>query len=436
MPTKPTDSELGFNPGVKDTRTLLPNRDSFYHEIKPLIEEADAGNISLVLLVIDVEGVDFILRTFGPVERDMVIREVGRRIREATEEERTPFHITQGRFAVILHNASFMHATQRAEALAEVLRESFKVAGISYHLDAFIGISQYPNHADSLGELVRTGVFACYQARESESHYATYDRALDEEARYRFRLMQDLEQALDEESGIRLAYQPQVHLETGACVGVEALCRWEHATKGAIPPGQFLPFVEQSPLMMPLTETILGIGLRDQNRWHKLGFEGSMAINLSSTLFRRSDMLDRLLDHFRYANLEMERIHFEVTETGIMDQPKRAVNTLSEFRKRGSQIAVDDFGTGHSSLAYLADLPIDIIKIDMYFVQNLEKPWGRAIVSAAATLANHLGLVSVAEGIEHEKQLNQCRELGVTIGQGFHLGRPMFRKQFEEWLGI
>ncbi|MDY6980372.1 MAG: bifunctional diguanylate cyclase/phosphodiesterase [Pseudomonadota bacterium] len=436
MPTRPTDSELGLNPGDNDSRTLLPNRDSFYYDVKPLIEEADTGKFSLVLLVIDLEGVDFILRTFGPVERDMVIREVGQRIRDAAEEETTPYHINQGRFAVLLQNGSFLHATQRAEALAEVLREPFKVAGIFYHLDAFIGISHYPNHADSLGELVRTGVFACYQASTLESRYATYDRAIDEEERYRFRLMLDLEQALDEESGIRLAYQPQVHLQSGECVGVEALCRWEHAAKGPIPPGQFLPFVEQSPLMMPLTEAILGIGLRDLNRWQKQSFEGSMAINLSSALFRRSDMLERLLDHFRYANMPMDQIHFEVTETGIMDQPRRAVNTLSEIRERGSQIAVDDFGTGHSSLAYLADLPIDIIKIDMYFVQNLDKPWGRAIVSAAATLAEQLGLVSIAEGIEDEQQLDQCRDLGVTIGQGFHIGRPMFREQFEGWLGI
>ncbi len=436
MPNKPTDSELGLNAGAKDSRTLLPNRDSFYYDVKPLLEKADAGELCLVLLVIDIEGVDFILRTFGPVERDIAIREVGRRIQDAAEEETTPYHINQGRFAVLLQNGSFTHATQQAEALADVLHEPFKVAGISYHLDVFVGISHYPNHADSLAELVRTGVFACHQASTLESRYATYDRAIDEEERYRFRLMLDLEQALEEEKGIRLAYQPQVNLQTGACVGVEALCRWEHPSKGPIPPGEFLPFVEQSPLMMPLTEDILGIGLRDLNRWQKQGFEGSMAINLSSALFRKSDMLERLLDHFRYANMPMDQIHFEVTETGIMDQPKRAVNTLCEIRERGSQIAVDDFGTGHSSLAYLADLPIDIIKIDMYFVQNLDKPWGRAIVSAAATLAEQLGLVSIAEGIEDESQLDQCRELGVTIGQGFYIGRPMFREKFEGWLGI
>lgn len=126
----------------------------------------------------------------------------------------------------------------------------------------------------------------------------------------------------------------------------------------------------------------------------------------------------------------------EVAETGIMDKPNRVVDMLQELRTGSSKAAVDDFGTGHSSLAYLADLPIDIIKIDMYFVQNLSKPWGRAIVGAATTLADKLGLVSIAEGIEDESQLEQCRELGVTIGQGFYLGRPMFKNEFEQWLSI
>src|SRR5690606_38787447 len=130
---------------------------------------------------------------------------------------------------------------------------------------------------------------------------------------------------------------------------------------GPIPPGHFLPFVEQSSLMMPLTESVLSIGLRDLAVWQSRGFEGSLAINLSPALFRRSDLLERVFEHFRFSNMRFDRVHFEVTETGIMDQPNRAVRTLSELRQRGSKIAVDDFGTGHSSLVYLADLPVDII---------------------------------------------------------------------------
>ncbi|MDT8397503.1 MAG: GGDEF domain-containing phosphodiesterase [Pseudomonadales bacterium] len=419
--------------GVRDSRTQFPNRDSFYYDIAPLIE---AGDNSLVLLVIDIEGLNFILRTFGPAERDSVVREIGRRIQEAVGADNTPYYIAQSRFASVLAGDTYMHATHRAHDLVNTLDKPFDVAGIVYHLGGYVGISHFPNHASTLNELVRTGVFACYQARKVETRFATFDKQVDDEERRRFYLMLDLKQALKKQKEILPAYQPQIDLKSGHCIGVESLCRWEHPKHGLIPPGHFLPYVEHSPLIMPLTEMVLGLGLRDLARWNSRGFKGTVAINLSPSLFRHSDLLDRLKEYFRFTNMKMEQVHFEVTETGIMDQPNRAIHTLEAIGACGSKIAVDDFGTGHSSLAYLADLPIHIIKIDMHFVQNLDKHWGQAIVGAAVTLAEKLGLKTIAEGIETEAQLEQCRNLGVDIGQGFYMAKPMFREKFETWVGI
>lgn len=427
-----SEEHTAGNGRARDSRTLLPDRDSFYHDVGQMLNGTDR----VVLLVIDIEGIDFILRTFGPETRDSLIREVGQRIRQAAEGEYTPYHITQHRFAVILPGSTYLRATRRAQALVDTLRQPFDVAGIAYHLHPHVGMSHYPNHADSIAELVRTAVFACHQAYVSQADYATFDQALDEQERHRFRLMVDLREGLERNGEIRLAYQPQIELDSGRCVGVEALCRWHHPQLGLVPPAHFLPFVEQTSLMMPLTEAILSRGLEDLTKWSADGFEGNLAINLSPVLFRQSDLLDRLLEHFRFSNTSVERLHFEVTETGIMDQPNRAINTLTEIRERGSQVSVDDFGTGHSSLAYLADLPIDCIKIDKYFVQNLERPWGEAIVSAAATLGSKLGLTTVAEGIEEQYQYDQCRELGVNLAQGFHIGKPMFREDFEQWMAM
>lgn len=420
---------------TRDSRTLLPNRDSFYRDVTPLVREAGAAGTTLVLLCVDLDGVDFILRTFGPDDRDLLIGEVGRRLQEAVGETGTPYYITQGRFAVVLSTSTYHHATRQTQALVEALRAPFEVAGIAYQLDARVGISHYPNHAESLSELVRMAVFACHQSRLTHREYATFDRALDERERHRFRLMVDLEKALRNRDEISLAYQPIVELSSGRCVGVEGLCRWHHPHLGAVPPGHFLPFVEHTSLMTPLTEAVIGEGLNDLGQWRAGGFDGLLAINLSPVLFRRTDLLQRLLEPFRFSGMGAENVQFEITETGIMDQPNRAAHTLAEIRERGSRIAVDDFGTGHSSLAYLADLPIDTIKIDKYFVQNLHQPWGEAIVGAAATLADKLGLMAVAEGIEDESQYRKCHELGVTVGQGFHIGYPMFRDDLRQWLG-
>lgn len=419
----------------RDSRTNLPHRDAFYQDVQALLTEVDQQGISLVLLVIDVDGLDFILRTFGPQERDSVIADLGDRIQRATREESPAYYITQGRFSVILRGRSYRQATQAARTLAEELGTAVEVAGISYHLLAHVGISHYPNHAVSAAELVRTGVFACHQARVSQAEYATFDRHWDERERYRFRLLVDLEAALDSPDQLRLAYQPQIELSSGSCVGVEGLCRWHHPEFGPVAPADFLPFVENTPMMMPLSEAIISQAFEDMSLWRRGGYGGSLALNLSPVLFRAPDFLDRLLEHTRFFDTGLEQVHFEVTETGIMDQPNRASNMLKQLRERGSRVAVDDFGTGHSSLAYLADLPVDDIKIDKFFVQNIDHPWGEAIVGAAATLADKLGMNTIAEGIETKSQYDKCRDLGVTIGQGFYMSRPMFHEQFQEWLG-
>jgi len=417
-----------------DSRTQFPSRDQFYQEVAPLIEANTSDSSFLALVVLDVDGLDFILKTFGPTERDRVIRDVGHRIQEASNPDKTPYHITQGRFVLALPDSTYQSITRLSRTLIEAFKPPFEVSGVPYHLQAFVGISNYPSHAQNINELVRTSVFACYQARETETRIATFDQATDQEARRRFYLMLDLEQALEKHDEIQLAYQPLLDLKSRHCIGVEGLCRWQHPKEGQIPPGNFLPFVEQTPLMMPLTEATLSLGLRDLSEWQEKGFKGSLAINLSTTVFRHPDMQERLMNHFRFCNMGMEQVHFEVTETGIMDQPNRAVHTLETIRNNGSKIAVDDFGTGHSSLAYLADLPVDILKIDKYFVQNLSTPWGKAIVGAAVALAQQLNLTTVAEGIEDEFQFNQCINLGVDVGQGFYIARPMLKEQLERWL--
>lgn len=422
------------NRGIRDSRTLLPVRDDFYKDIQPLLDRADSEGISFVLLVIDIDRIDFVLRTFGPRERDEAVQIVGTRIRETIAHDDMPYHITEGRFAVVSIQSTYKQAKELSGALVNAIKEPIYITDIPLRLDASVGISHYPNHADSLGELVRTSVFACIQARENKNDYATFDGDLDEEERCRFSLMVDLERALDTQTGIQLAYQPLVNLENGQCVGVEGLCRWHHKEKGLIPPADFLPFVEHTPLIMLLTETILGVGLNDLTQMRKQGFTGKLAINLSPSLFRHHDLLERLYEQFRFYNVSPENVDFEITESGMMDQPNRAVNMLSAIRERGNHISVDDFGTGHSSLAYLADLPINTIKIDKHFIQNLSLPWGEAIVGAAATLADKLGLTTVAEGIEEEWQYQKCCELGINIGQGFYIGRPMFKEDFQQWM--
>lgn len=418
----------------RDSRTKLLSRNEFYRDVTPLISEGKLLISSLALVVIDIEGFDFILRIFGPSQRDILIEQVARRIQQTVGNEHTLYHITQDRFAFVSRDINSTEVEQIVVELLQALRDAFEVSGVAYNLSGFVGISFSPDYASSVSELVRTAVFACDKARRVDDRYMLYEKHQDDKERERFYLLLDLEKALINDSEIEVAYQPQINLGTGEIYGVEALCRWRHPKHDIIPPGHFLPFVEHSPLMMPLTEKILRTSLEDTAEWEKLGFNGSLAVNLSTTLFGVPDMMDRLNELLDASPINSNRIHFEITETSVMERRSRAIEILSELKSSGYGVAMDDFGTGHSSLAYISDLPIDTIKIDMHFVQNMDKPWGRAIVGAASALAENLNLRTCAEGIETEEQLKACEELGVSFGQGYLIGRPMFRTEFESWL--
>jgi len=188
--------------------------------------------------------------------------------------------------------------------------------------------------------------------------------------------------------------------------------------------------------MRPLAEAILSEGVETLAHWRKAGFDGTLGINLSASLFERDGLVERLYEPARFFDIEADKLDFEVTESSVMDQPQRAIDTLAALRERGSTVSIDDFGTGHSSLAYVADLPVNTIKIDKHFVQNLSTAWGRAIVSAATTLADKLGLSTLAEGLEDRADSDRCKELGVAYGQGFSIAAPMGRHDCEAWLGL
>lgn len=416
----------------KDSRSNLPGRQEFYNHTKGLFAEDDVN--SIVLLTIEIDDLDFFLRMFGPVIRDDLIAEASGRIRESLTQSDNLFHITQFRFALVLQNVSHRQAINITKKLAGALKQPFNINGVAIHIPAVVGLSHYPNHAKNLYDLVRTVSFATHLARKNGTDYSSYDADADEWENYQFRLLKDIEIALDNDTEIKLAYQPIVNLADGSCHKFEGLCRWEHRELGKINPGDFLPYVEQSPLILPLTEVTLGLSLEFNKKLRTKGVSNAISVNLSTSLFQRSDLVQKLHEQFQFYNVNPENIIFEITETGIMKDPQTAIFTLNRLREMGCKIAIDDFGTGHSSLAYLADLPVDILKIDQCFIGEISKDRNKAIVKAATKIAESLDLEVVAEGIETEEQLATCKELGIHYGQGYYISRPVFSNEAVSWL--
>jgi len=284
-----------------DNLTGLPERDQFYRDVEALL--ADKAGGSAFLVVIDVYGVDFILRMFGPADRNAMVEEVAARIRQDAGKSCYVYHITQGRFAVLAINNNLSSVRKLTERLNHSINEPCEVSGIPYYLNSCIGVARYPHHANSIEGLVRCAVFSSHLARENNLSFYVYDKKLDEQERSKFLLLKDLEKALEETGQINAHYQPQVDMQSGRCLGVEALCRWTHPEKGYIAPVDFLPYVEKTPLIMPLTEAMLSMSIADSRSWEAIGFTGYLGINLSPALFRDNDLVKNLLDNIAMTEL-------------------------------------------------------------------------------------------------------------------------------------
>ena len=417
---------------VIDTRSDLPGREQFYKQTESLFKSKDVD--SIVLVTIEVDELEFFLRMFGPVIRDDLIQEAAERIKDSVGGEERLYHITQFRFALVLTNISHRQAINITKSLVSSLRHPFKISGVAIDIPPVVGFSHYPNHADNLYELVRTVAFATHLARKNRVDYSSYDKKLDDWEQYQFRLLKDIDNALDNSDELKLAYQPIINLRDGSCKKFEGLCRWEHKELGFVNPEAFIPYVELSPLILPLTEVTLGYSLEFNKMLHSRGHECVISVNLSTCLFKNSDLVQKLYEQFQFYGVSAENVIFEITETGIMENPESMIYSLNRLKELGSKIAIDDFGTGHSSLAYLADLPMDILKIDRHFINDISKDRNQAIVGATVKIAESLGVDVIAEGIETQEQMNRCLDLGVTYGQGYYICKPGFSGEALAWL--
>ncbi len=296
-------------------------------------------------------------------------------------------------------------------------------------------MARHPDHAHEPGLLVRRATLALRAAKRERTGHRVYDEGVGDVGPERLALAGELSRAF-ERGEIGFEYQPQVDLRTGELIGAEALVRWNHPERGLISPGEFLPLIEQGPLVRRLTLTALDQALRAARSWRDAGLAPTVAVNLSVL-----NLLDLGIAH-DVARLLGERgvpphgLKLEVTEEALMFDPARSTAVLGGLHAMGVALAVDDFGTGYSSLSYLQRLPLDEIKIDRCFIRQIvENPRDAAIVRSVVDLAGHLGLRAVAEGIETPQQQEAVLEAGCEAAQGFLIGRPMPADALLAWAG-
>ncbi|MCL6577691.1 EAL domain-containing protein [Kyrpidia sp.] len=409
-----------------DPLTGLFNRNRFKALLQSAIDEA--GNTGhLAVLFLDLDRFKFINDTLGHGVGDRLLQEAAGRLVAIMRPGDVVARLGGDEFIVLVRSSGEeREVAEVAERIAGVFREPFRLDGHELYVTASVGISVYPR--DGLGGeiLVKNADAAMYQAKESGETYQFYRPEMNAATAKRLNLENRLRRALERHE-FTLAYQPQVDFRSGRITGVEALVRWLDPEEGVILPGTFIPLAEETGLILPLGRWVLEQACAQTKRWHEQGFRHlKVAVNLSMVQFHQKDLLEMVQEILQRTRLEPRFLELELTESAVMRNPGTAIRILSELRDAGIQIALDDFGIGHSSLNYLKQLPVDRVKIDRSFIRNMPVDSADvAIVTAIVTLAHHLGLRVLAEGVETDAQRDALRSIGCDEYQGYVFSRPV-----------
>ncbi len=420
-----------------DPLTDLPNRLLFEDRLEHAIALAKRENRHLAVMFLDLDRFKNINDSLGHTVGDALLVQVAKRLRTLLRENDTAARLGGDEFTILVENLKDpSYSAVIATKIQNQFKQPFDIFGRKLHITASIGISLYPEDGRNVGNLTKNADAAMYQAKENgRNNYRFYTSELTQSAFERLLLETELRNAIPDNQ-LLLYYQPQFSIESGKMIGAEALLRWRHPRMGIIPPGKFIPLAEETGLIHEIGHWTLQQACEQTRKWSQAGlFDGCMAINLSVRQMMQSDLILRFEEIIEETGCPPNQLQFEVTEGIFMGQKQMSVPVLDVFKQLGVTIAIDDFGTGYSSLSYLKHLPIDKLKIDRSFIQNMpDDKDDIAIVQAIISLGDTLGLDIIAEGVETEAQQNMLKSMGCQQVQGYLYGAPMPAESLEEKL--
>jgi diguanylate cyclase len=413
-----------------DDLTNLPNR----RAVLSRLDKGLQGDSPLALMLLDLDGFKDINDTLGHSAGDAVLEQVATRMRDSLDDEVLLARLGGDEFALVVASDDPVRLLETAQQVRDVLLQPTSIDDLELAIGASVGIAVRTPGDRVSTDLLRRADIAMYQAKVTKSGALLYDITRDDFSRRRLRLSEDLRRGI---AGGELTvwYQPQIDSVGEAVRGVEALVRWSHPRQGLLQPAMFLPEARRSGLMLALSEAVIQLVLADAQRWAANGLEFRVAVNFAPTELLGGLLLPRLFAAVDEAGLAPETLVIEVTEDSFLADPEKARAVLQEIRHQQVQIAIDDYGTGFSSLSYLRDLPVQEIKMDRSFVSMIRSdPRSKMIVESTRHLAQGLGLRMVAEGVEDSATMSDLSEMGIDVLQGFHIARPMPSAEVEPWI--
>ena len=418
---------------LHDGLTELPNRTLLSDRIRQGILLTQRNKQHMSLLVMDLDRFKDINDTLGHQYGDWVLQEVARRMRHILRESDTIARLGGDEFAVLLPNTDIEQAVAISEKLLHGIDAPFYVQKQLLHIGASIGITMYPQHGEDEITLLQRADVAMYVAKQHHSGYSIYDSDTDQHSLRNLALLGELRMAIDMDQ-LYLEYQPKVNLHSGQIYGVEALVRWEHPVHGYMSPDSFIPLAEQTGLIGELSEWVIKEAIGHCMEHSPSDGDFHVAVNVSLRNMQDPDFPLKVGGLIREMCDGSSHIRLEITETAIMDNPARALAALNMLNGMGIHLSIDDFGTGYSSLAHLKKMPVDELKIDKSFVQDMVQDENDAvIVHSIIDLAHNIGIKVVAEGVEDKETYDMLKTLGCDAVQGFYISKPLSAVELVKW---
>jgi len=421
-----------------DSLTQLPNRAAFSNRIKDiligLLHTQDQSALVVYLNVINFSDVN---STFGFAAGDQLLIDIGQRLVESLPEVEIISRVGAGKFAIAHHiNYQAESLQQLVAKITELFEQPFSILGHSYLAGIRMGVSLIPEHAQSETEASRVTDIALNHAKnKGRNNWVLYNSRMTIATAAKTQRVQQIYEAMAK-GHFMLYFQPQINLQTGAVVGAETLLRWRMEDGTFISPSEFIPLAEQMGVINDISRWIIREACRLNKSWDNKGLgKIRIAVNISGSEFADDTFVDMVRLSLEHTGLDPALLELEVTETALVSDMEKATETLHKLKELGVELAIDDFGTGHSSLSYLKQFPVDRLKIDKAFIDNISTSKEElAIVRTIMGLANALGLSTIAEGIEHEEQAKLLSNEACHEGQGYYFARPLPEREFETFL--
>ena len=423
---------------LHDPLTGLPNRHLVLDRAEQVLARARRMDVPVTALFLDIDGFKQINDRFGHKAGDDVLRQVAERLSGVLRESDTVGRLGGDEFVLVLDCAGpdAAHPEHVAERILGALRKPLALPASAHSpvtISASVGIASAL--ADSAEDLLQHADIAMYQAKAAgKGGYVLFEASMQEAIADRLNLELDLADALSAEQ-LYLDYQPVLDLASGGVVGVEALLRWEHPTRGVIAPDGFLPIAEAGGMIAPIGRWVLAQACHQGAQWRARGYPIGVSVNVSPRQFERAEFVEEVRAALEESCLEPSALTLEVTEAMLVRRPAATGAMLAQLKGLGVAVAVDDFGTGYSSLGYLRQFPIDAVKIDRSFVSGLASSADAdALAHTLIQLGKTLGIMTLAEGVEEQSQLRQLMAEGCDLGQGFLFARPLSPEALEQFL--